>query len=88
MKDFEIDNLEYVIITYGEEIASGELLLGIDKLNCGNGADLVLYSPNDMLQEPEDIKDFYSIIEENGLDEEAFEVGRYTLIKIDDELNQ
>ena len=75
----EIENVNELFSEYaGRE----NILIGVDYLNSDtdhHGADLVVYDTTDMLQTPTDIQDFHDIINENWLDEEDFEIDRYTL---------
>lgn len=79
----EIENVNELFKRYaGQE----NILIGVDYLNSDtdhHGADLVIYDTTEMLQQPTDIEDFYSIINENCLYEEDFEIDRYTLAQGD-----
>ena len=65
------------------EIYKGEenILIGIDYLE-DNGADLVVYDTTELLTTVYDFEEFIQVIDENGLDEEEFEIDRTTLVKI------
>lgn len=74
----EIDNVNYLFEIYkGEE----NILIGIDYLE-DNGADLVVYDTTELLTTVYDFEEFIQVIDENGLDEEEFEIDRTTLVKI------
>lgn len=74
----EIDNVNYLFEIYkGEE----NILIGIDYLE-DNGADLVVYDTTELLATVYDFEEFIQVIDENGLDEEEFEIDRTTLVKI------
>lgn len=74
----EIDNVNYLFEIYkGEE----NILIGIDYLE-DNEADLVVYDTTELLTTVYDFEEFIQVIEENGLDEEEFEIDRTTLVKI------
>lgn len=82
-KDFENQNLTDLVREYDFKNRP-ELLLCIDELNAGTGADLVVYDTSTMLEQPESVEDFKSIINENALDEEIFEIERTTFVQISD----
>lgn len=74
----EIDNVNSLFEIYkGEE----NILIGIDYLE-DNEADLVVYDTTELLTTVYDFEEFIQVIEENGLDEEEFEIDRTTLVKI------
>ena len=83
MKRIELENLEYAFDNWGVHIDSGGYIIGVDYHNELGGACLVLYSTLEL----DDVFDWEDLVEycnENGLDEENFEIDRVTLIKNDD----
>lgn len=74
-KPIELYNLNEIIKKY--DFTCDHLMLGID--TSGSWADLIVYDTSDMLETPQDIEDFYSIVNENALDIEDFEIDRIAL---------
>lgn len=73
------------ITKYSERIARKELVLGVetmDSMTSSQGLDGVLYDISDLDVSTYD--EFKKYIDENGYDEESFEVDRCTLLRIED----
>ena len=73
------------ISEYSERIARKELVLGMltmDSITLSPGLDGVLYDISDLNVSTYD--EFERYIDENGYDEEAFEVDRCTLLRLED----
>lgn len=73
------------ISEYSERIARKELVLGMltmDSITLSQGLDGVLYDVSDLNVSTYD--EFMKFIDENGYDEETFEVDRCTLLRIED----
>lgn len=79
-KKFEVDNLACFLEKF-DFYRNKNLILTIDEHE--TGADLVVYDTTDMLEQPASTEEFHSIITENGLDEEMYEIDRNTLVRID-----
>lgn len=77
IREMNVDNINYLTKNY--DMTQGNYMIGLDILNEG-GVDMVLYDISEMLQTPYDYDDFKSIISENALDEEEFEVDRVCLM--------
>lgn len=81
MKKTEIDiaNIDYLIRTYEGQ---PNLVVGVDYLSADDkGLDLVVYDTTEMLDDVETFEEFISVVNENCLDEESFEVDRVTLVR-------
>ena len=77
--EIEIANINYLIRTYEGQ---PNLVVGVDYLSADDkGLDLVVYDTTEMLDDVETFEDFISVVNENCLDEESFEVDRVTLIR-------
>lgn len=75
----EVNNINWLLAEYG---AMSNILIGVDSLSVEDtGIDLVVYDVTEMIEKPEDIESFKEIVNENGLDEESFEIDRVTLVK-------
>lgn len=73
------NNINYLAKEY--DLHNEDRLLGLDVHQEHGGADLVVYDVSDMLEHPIDFEDFKSIVNENALDEEEFEIDRVCLFK-------
>ena len=81
MKKTEIDiaNIDYLFRTYEGQ---PNLVLGVDYLSADDkGLYLVVYDTTEMLQDVETFEEFISVVNENCLDKESFEVDRVTLVR-------
>ena len=57
-------------------------MVGVDYLSADDkGLDLVVYDTTEMLDDVETFEEFISVVNENCLDEESFEVDRVTLVR-------
>ena len=78
-KEIEIANIDYLFRTYEGQ---PNLVLGVDYLSADDkGLYLVVYDTTEMLDDVETFEEFISVVNENCLDEESFEVDRVTLVK-------
>ena len=78
--EIEIANIDYLFRTYGD--GQPNLVLGIDYLSEDDkGLYLVVYDTTEMLDDVETFEEFMTVVNENCLDKESFEVDRVTLIK-------
>ena len=82
MKMIELESLEYAFDDWGIGVASGSYIVGVDYHNELNGAYLVLYDTSE-LDDVFNWRDLVKYCNENGLDEENFEIDRVALIKND-----
>ena len=81
MKKTEIDiaNIDYLFRIYGEQL---NLVVGVDYLSADDkGLDLVVYDTTEMLDDVKTFEGFMTVVNENCLDEESFEVDRVTLVR-------
>ena len=77
--EIEIENIDYLFRTYGGQ---PNLVVGIDYLSADDkGFDLVVYDTTEVLDDVETFEEFISVVNENCLDEESFEVDRVTLVR-------
>ena len=77
--EIEIANIDYLIRTYEGQ---PNLVVGVDYLSADDkGLYLVVYDTTEMLDDVETFEEFISVVNENCLDEESFEVDRVTLVK-------
>ena len=75
----EFTNIDYLIRTYGEQ---PNLIVGVDYLSTDDkGLYLVVYDTTEMLDDVETFEEFMTVVNENCLDEESFEVDRVTLVR-------
>lgn len=76
----EIENVNYLFERYKSR---ENILIGVDYLSVEDkGIDLVVYDTTNMLTEVGSFEDFIAVVDENGLDEEEFEVDRVTLVRM------
>ena len=81
MKKTEIDiaNIDYLFRTYGEQ---PNLVVGVDYLSADDkGLYLVVYDTTEVLDDVETFEEFMTVVNENCLDKESFEVDRVTLFR-------
>ena len=79
-KEIEIANINYLIRTYEGQ---PNLVVGVDYLSADDkGLYLVVYDTTEMLDDVETFEEFMTVVNENCLDEESFEVDRVTLVRI------
>ena len=81
MKKTEIGiaSIDYLFRTYGEQ---PNLVVGVDYLPADDkGLYLVVYDTTEMLDDVETFEEFISVVNENCLDKESFEVDRVTLVR-------
>ena len=77
--EIEIANIDYLFRTYGGQ---PNLVVGVDYLSADDkGLDLVVYDTTEMLDDVETFDEFMTVVNENCLDEESFEVDRVTLVR-------
>ena len=77
--EFDIANIDYLFRTYVEQ---PNLVVGVDYLSTDDkGLYLVVYDTTEMLDDVETFEEFISVVNENCLDEESFEVDRVTLVR-------
>ena len=75
----EFTNIDYLFRTYGGQ---PNLVVGVDYLSADDkGLDLVVYDTTEMLDDVETFEEFMTVVNENCLDKESFEVDRVTLIR-------
>lgn len=84
-EEIDMDNLNYLLKQH--DFKNKNLIVGLDIMESmeldNPGVDLVVYDTTNMLGlEVESVEDFRSTINENGLDEEEFEIDRATLVRI------
>ena len=78
-KEIEIANINYLIRTYEGQ---PNLVVGVDYLSADDkGLYLVVYDTTEMLDDVETFEEFISVVNENCLDKESFEVDRVTLVR-------
>lgn len=83
MKRVQVDNIQWLINQYGGMLFSGAYIVGVDHHEELNGADLVLYD----IRELEGVSSQIELnkwCDDNGGEEESYEVDRVTLVRIDD----
>ena len=83
MKKIQVDNIQWLISEYSGMLFSGAYIVGVDHHEELNGADLVLYD----IRELEGVSSQRELIQwcdNNGGEEESYEVDRATLVRIDD----
>ena len=83
MKRVQVDNIQWLINQYGGMLFSGAYIVGVDHHEELNGADLVLYD----IRELEGVSSQIELnkwCDDNGGEEESYEVNRVTLVRIDD----
>lgn len=83
MKKIQVDNIQWLINEYGGMMFSGAYIVGVDHHEELNGADLVLYDIRE-LEGVSSRKELSEWCDNNGGDEESYEVDRVTLVEIDD----
>ena len=77
--EIEFTNIDYLFRTYGGQ---PNLVVGVDYLSADDrGLDLVVYDTTEMLDDVETFEEFMTVVNENCLDEESFEVDRVTLVR-------
>ena len=77
--EIEIANIKYLIRTYEGQ---PNLVVGVDYLSADDkGLYLVVYDTTEMLDDVETFEEFISVVNENCLDKESFEVDRVTLVR-------
>ena len=77
--EIEFANIDHLFRTYGGQ---PNLVVGVDYLSADDrGLDLVVYDTTEMLDDVETFEEFITVVNENCLDEESFEVDRVTLIR-------
>ena len=85
MKRIELDNLQWLLNNHGMSLEYGSTVVGVDYLAVEDkGADLVVYDVENIEFENERIYSYKQLVKycnENGLDEENFEIDRVTLVK-------
>lgn len=81
----ELDNLQWLLNNHGMSIEYGSAVIGVDYLDVeSDGIDLVVYDVEGLEFDNERIYSYKQLVEycnENGLDEENFEINRVTLVR-------
>lgn len=80
MKQVEENNIQWLVRTYGAYLEKGTYIVGVDEHTEFGGADLVIYDV-DVLDGISSREELSVWCDENGGDEETFEVDRVCLIK-------
>lgn len=83
MKRIQVDNIQWLINEYGGMLFSGAYIVGVDHHEELNGADLVLYDIRE-LEGVSSQRELSKWCDDNGGEEESYEVDRVTLVRIDD----
>lgn len=83
MKRIQVDNIQWLINEYGGMLFSGAYIVGVDHHEELNGADLVLYDIRE-LEGVSSQRELSKWCDDNGGEEENYEVDRVTLVRIDD----
>ena len=81
MLNVDVENIKWLFENYGEDILSGEYLLGVDSHEELGGADLVLYDVWGMHISIKTQKELSEWCTKHGVDEEELEVERTTLVR-------
>lgn len=85
MKRIELDNLQWLLNNHGMSLEYGSTVVGVDYLAVEDeGMDLVIYDVEGLEFDNERIYNYEQLVKycnENGLDEENFEIDRVTLVK-------
>lgn len=85
MKRIELDNLQWLLNNHGMSLEYGSTVAGVDYLAVEDeGMDLVIYDVEGLEFDNERIYNYEQLVKycnENGLDEENFEIDRVTLVK-------
>ena len=77
--EIEIANIDYLFRNYEGQ---PNLVLGVDYLSADDkGLYLVVYDTTEMLDDVETFEEFMTVVNENCLDKESFEVDRVTLVR-------
>lgn len=88
MKKIEVENIQWLVENYDfTDNNMNKLVIGIDSSDELNGADIVVYDVTDLNHEGfniQSIGDLSRYCDENGADEESWEINRVTLIRVDD----
>ena len=88
MKRIELDNLQWLLYNHGMSIEYGNTVVGVDYLAVEDeGVDLVIYDVEGLEFDNERVYNYEQLVKycnENGFDEENFEIDRVTLIRSDD----
>ena len=88
MKKLEVENIQWLVENYDfTDNNMNKLVVGIDSSDELNGADIVVYDVTDLNHEGhgiQSIEDLSRYCDENGADEESWEINRATLIRADD----
>lgn len=83
----ELNNLQWLFSEYGMSIEHGNTIVGIDYMAIeDNGVDLVVYDVGGLDYKGESVLNYNQLVEfcnENGKNEEDYEIDRVTLIKSD-----
>lgn len=81
----ELDNLQWLLNNHGMSMEYGSTIIGVDYLDVeSDGIDLVVYDVEKLEFNNERIYSYEQLVEycnDNGLDEENFEINRVTLVK-------
>lgn len=81
----ELDNLQWLLNNHGMSIEYGSAVIGVDYLDVeSDGIDLVVYNVEELEFENEPIYSYKQLVkycDDNGLDEENFEIDRVTLVR-------
>ena len=81
----ELDNLQWIFDNYGMSVEYGSAVIGVDYLDVeSDGIDLVVYNVEELELDNEPIYSYKQLVrycDDNGLDEENFEIDRVTLVR-------
>lgn len=85
MKKIELDNLQWLLSDHGMSLEYGNTVVGVDYLTVEDeGVDLVVYDVEGLEFDNERIYDHEQLVKycnENGFNEENFEIDRVALIR-------
>lgn len=84
-RKIELDSLQWLFDNYGMSIEYGSKIIGVDYLDVeSDGIDLVVYDVEGLEFDNELIYSYEQLVgycNDNGLDEENFEIDRVTLVR-------
>ena len=82
MKKIDAINIQWVAEKYGDDFFNGKYILGIDYDRENNGAEIVIYEVQDFdgITTQKELNEW---CDENGGDEESYEIDRITHIRVD-----
>ena len=84
-RKIELDNLQWIFDNYGMSVEYWSAVIGVDYLDVeSDGIDLVVYNVEELEFDNEPIYSYKQLVkycDDNGLDEENFEIDRVTLVR-------